>query len=152
LPQVEYRRDAEGFIIPPIPQKLQAADSPALLDADNPRALDALAAEHGDPTDQAAGTETPPEDSGRGRVGRRSQPRMLEIDREWEEDEQELEEQISEIINDPHSLEHARAFSTAEQRARIHMEWANSLNPPRQVSTDATVGEDEFADDPEVEN
>lgn len=147
LPQIEYRRDDDGFIIPPLPPKDQPID-PNLADPDAPEALDALAAEHGE-NGVAPSVETPPT-AGPGRGRRR--PPLLNIDEEWEEDEDDLEQQISEIIGDPHSHEHARAFSTAEQRARVHAMWALSLQPQRVVSMEEIVRDDEFNGDPEVEN
>lgn len=158
LPPVEYRRDADGFIIPPLPPKDVPVD-PALLDPEAPESLDSLARDFGDAPNDGAGSSrgvaSTTVENGRGTAkgpsrGRRAP--VLNIDQDWEQDEEELEQHISEIINDPHSLEHAKVFSTAEQRARVHAMWARSLQPQRVVSMDAIVGEDEFVGDPEVEN
>jgi transcription factor IIIB 90 kDa subunit len=151
LPPVEYRRDADGFIIPPLPPKPNGTDLP-LLEADSTEALNALAREHGDlivdEEDLAAPNR---DDSPAGNQGK--QPAAaLQVDDEWENDEVELETEISEIMNDPETLEHAKAFSTAEQRAHIHTMWALQQRPLKHISMAQEVGEDEFADDPEVQN
>ncbi|TRX98815.1 hypothetical protein FHL15_000157 [Xylaria flabelliformis] len=75
----------------------------------------------------------------------------LKFDEEWERDEAELENQINEVINDPHSSAHSKALATAAHLAHIKAEWARSLLPQRQLKMDEVIGEDEFADDPEVQ-
>ncbi|KAL1899048.1 transcription factor TFIIIB subunit brf1 [Ceratocystis pirilliformis] len=74
----------------------------------------------------------------------------IPLDPEWEADELDLEAQISEIFNDPHTTEHAKAFETAQKRAQQHSQWALSQEPKKEVSMAAEVCEDEFANDPEV--
>lgn len=78
------------------------------------------------------------------------------VDKEWQEDEQdleeEIEEEISEMIADPNTSEHARAFATAEMRARVHAMVAKSNAPAVVVPDSIEVEEGEFADDPEVTN
>ncbi|KAI1436110.1 hypothetical protein GGR50DRAFT_256326 [Xylaria sp. CBS 124048] len=74
----------------------------------------------------------------------------LKFDEEWERDEAELENQINEVINDPHSSAHSKALATAAHLAHIKAEWARSLLPARKLNMDEIIGEDEFADDPEV--
>lgn len=74
------------------------------------------------------------------------------VDKEWEEDEEEIEDEISEMIADPHTAEHARAFATAEQRARVHAMVALSNAPVVDVRDGEEVEEEEFKDDPEVAN
>ncbi|KAI0970052.1 hypothetical protein F4678DRAFT_146058 [Xylaria arbuscula] len=75
----------------------------------------------------------------------------LKFDEEWERDEAELENQINEVINDPHSSEHSKALATAAHLAHIKAEWARSLLPQQELKMDEIIGEDEFADDPEVQ-
>ncbi|KAH8162943.1 hypothetical protein CIB48_g5305 [Xylaria polymorpha] len=75
----------------------------------------------------------------------------LKFDEEWERDEAELENQINEVINDPHSSAHSKALATAAHLAHIKAEWARSQLPQRQLKMDEIIGEDEFADDPEVQ-
>ncbi|KAI1308122.1 hypothetical protein F5Y03DRAFT_351317 [Xylaria venustula] len=75
----------------------------------------------------------------------------LKFDEEWERDEAELENQINEVINDPHSSEHSKALATAAHLAHIKAEWARSLLPPQELKMDEIIGEDEFVDDPEVQ-
>lgn len=78
------------------------------------------------------------------------------VNREWQEDEQdleeEIEEEISEMIADPNTSEHARAFATAEMRARVHAMVAKFNAPAVVVPDSIEVEEGEFADDPEVTN
>ncbi|WYZ35316.1 hypothetical protein EsH8_I_001592 [Colletotrichum jinshuiense] len=148
-PVVEYRRDKDGYIIPPLPSKI-AQDEPALRDANSNQHLEGLAEEFGDAEKQNE-EESSSQSEEAGRKGRPAKP-QLPINDEWEEDEAEMEEQISEIMNDPETYEHAKAFSNAEQRARIHSIWALQQQPNKAVSMAPEVGEDEFADDPEVLN
>ncbi|KAF9873629.1 Brf1-like TBP-binding domain-containing protein [Colletotrichum karsti] len=146
-PTVEYRRDKDGFIIPPVPSKIQK-DEPALRDANSTQHLETLAEEFGDAENTNEESSQP--DSAAKTV-RQAKP-QLPINEEWEEDEAEMEEEISEIMNDPETYAHAKAFSNAEQRARIHSVWALQQQPDKAVSMAPEVGEDEFADDPEVLN
>lgn len=145
-PTVTYRRDADGFIIPPHPSQIQQ-DEPGKAEDDETvtESLEKLAHEYGDEIDQEL-------DSAAGPSGRGRRDPQLPINDAWEQDEDELEGQIEEIFNDPMTYEHAMAYSTAEQRARIHSDWALKQNPQKEVSMEAEVKEDEFADDPEVTN
>ncbi|KAI3331624.1 hypothetical protein HD806DRAFT_477909 [Xylariaceae sp. AK1471] len=88
---------------------------------------------------------------GRRRNGQESEEERLKFDEEWERDEAELETQINEVINDPHSSAHSKALATAAHLAHIKAEWARSLLPPRVLKMDEIIAEDEFADDPEVQ-
>ncbi|KAH7127470.1 hypothetical protein EDB81DRAFT_143041 [Dactylonectria macrodidyma] len=156
-PAVEYRRDDDGFIIPPLPS--QIAENPSLVnrlnanaeegegEENNVETLDTLVEEFGDALD-----ETEQESSGQNGKGKKSDKPQLPINEEWEQDEQELEGVIEEIFNDPLTYEHAMAYSTAEQRAQIHTVWALQQRPQKEVSMSADVTEDEFADDLEVLN
>jgi transcription factor IIIB subunit 2 len=163
-PVYEYRRDDDGFIIPPLPSKI--AKDPSLVSRLNENAqgeendneeeeeeedhvvrLDSLVEEFGDALDEEA-TE---EGSREAHIRKGDKP-QLPINEEWEQDEQELEGVIEEIFNDPLTYEHAMAYTTAEQRARIHTVWALQQRPQKEVSMSADVTEDEFADDPEVKN
>ncbi|KAG5799544.1 hypothetical protein H9Q69_001382 [Fusarium xylarioides] len=158
-PVVEYRRDDDGFIIPPIPSKIakdpslvnrlneNAEDEEAEGEDANVQTLDGLVQEFGDAMDEELAENGTQETSQR----KGSKP-QLPINEEWEQDEQELEGVIEEIFNDPLTYEHAMAYTTAEQRARIHTVWALQQRPQKEVSMSADVTEDEFADDPEVNN
>ncbi|KAI0871679.1 hypothetical protein GGS24DRAFT_52118 [Hypoxylon argillaceum] len=88
---------------------------------------------------------------GRRRNKQESEEERLKFDEEWERDEAELENQINEVINDPHSSAHSKALATAAHLAHIKAEWARSLLPQREMKMDEIIGEDEFADDPEVQ-
>lgn len=158
-PAVEYRRDDDGFIIPPLPS--QIAKDPSLVNKLNANGADEeeedgepteknlkdLAQEFGDALDEE--DEQSSNQQGGNRRGGKSQ---LPINEAWEQDEEELEGVINEIFNDPLTYEHAMAYSNAEQRARIHTVWALQQRPQKEVSMSADVTEDEFADDPEVLN
>jgi transcription factor IIIB 90 kDa subunit len=127
LPQVEYLRDEEGFIIPPPPRSRTIPIDPSLLaeDSDDPRALDALAAEHGE------------------RI-------PLRINADAELEALTIEDEVSEMINDPNTAEHARAFATAEQRVLLHIARLDAIRPPKNVPMTASIDDSEFGDDPEV--
>ncbi|KAK3181877.1 transcription factor TFIIIB subunit brf1 [Lecanicillium sp. MT-2017a] len=150
-PQIEFRRDADGFIIPPHPSQIPK-DAPAVAVEDEDTAVDddgleKLANEFGDALDEVA-----EEDEGAGAARKGKKKAELPINEEWEQDEQDLEGQIEEIFNDPLTYEHALAYSNAEQRARIHSHWALQQRPQKEISMSVDIGEDEFADDPEVRN
>lgn len=160
-PVIKFRRDADGFIIPPLPTQIPV-DMPAIRGiGDNVDAqhddeasaddLEKLAHEFGDAIDEELDQQEGQQE-GSARKGKQSAKPQLPINEEWEEDEAELEGQIEEIFNDPLTYEHALAYSNAEQRARIHSHWALKQRPIKAVSMAADVTEDEFADDPEVIN
>ncbi|KAF4441066.1 hypothetical protein F53441_12148 [Fusarium austroafricanum] len=163
-PVVEYRRDDDGFIIPHLPSKI--AKDPSLVnklienaedegnegEENNVQTLDNLVEQFGDVYDEEEAEEEPAKDGAQGSNKRKADKPQLPINEEWEQDEQELEGVIEEIFNDPLTYEHAMAYTTAEQRARIHTVWALQQHPQKEVSMSADVTEDEFADDPEVNN
>ncbi|KAI0850657.1 hypothetical protein F5Y00DRAFT_232865 [Daldinia vernicosa] len=144
----------------PAPRKSADRDVVEGLAAENPEddnAVDGLAATYGASDGQLEGEaqdeEEAPAQSGTRRRGRKkgaSEP-SLTFDDEWERDEAVLEQQINEVINDPHSDEHGKALATAAHLAHIKAEWARSLLPQRATNMDEIIGEDEFADDPEVQ-
>ena len=146
-PGIKFRRDEDGFIIPPLPSQIPKEDENRGANFDKPTEdnLERLVEEFGDEMDQETEGVDAPSTNGKGKA-------QLPINDEWEQDEQDLEGQIEEIFNDPLTREHAMVYSNAEQRARIHAHWARSQNPQKEVSMDADIGEDEFADDPEVVN
>ena len=161
-PVVEYRRDDDGFIIPPLPSKI--AKDPSLVskltenaeaeegdeneEENNVQTLDTLVEEFGDALEEEMAEDAASQNTNT----RKGDKPQLPINEEWEQDEQELEGVIEEIFNDPLTYEHAMAYTTAEQRARIHTVWALQQRPQKEVSMSADVTEDEFADDPEVNN
>lgn len=155
-PAIKFRRDADGFIIPPLPSQIPQ-NMPSLRinaqgeeDTEPVDALEKLAHEFGDAIDdELDGGEEGEQPSNKGKD--RAKP-QLPINDEWEEDERELEGQIEEIFNDPLTYEHALAYSNAEQRATIHTHWALKQKPSKVVSMAEDVTEDEFADDLEVIN
>ncbi|KAE8452265.1 hypothetical protein EG329_000965 [Mollisiaceae sp. DMI_Dod_QoI] len=78
--------------------------------------------------------------------------RPIQVNEAWSSIEQELEAEISEMINDPNTIDHAQRYALAKRRAAAHMIVAAKNNPPKEVSMDVHIGEDEFKDDPEVAN
>ncbi len=177
-PSGMVRRDADGFAVPSLQApKEKAVDNsdpkdnsmidPALLaaekDAQDAEAerieLDTLAADFGgvQKAPEAVMMPTPPMTqepyASPSEIARVEKAKIAAVvDREWEEDEEEIEDEISEMIADPNTAEHAKAFATAEQRARVRamVELAKAPNAP--VPMHAEVEEGEFADDPEVAN
>ncbi|ATY65717.1 Transcription factor [Cordyceps militaris] len=149
-PQLTFRRDADGFIIPPHPSQIPK-DMPAIPVREEPAEgdedLQKLASEFGDALDE----EMEQDETGASGKGKKKKG-QLPINDEWEQDEQDLEGQIEEIFNDPLTYEHALAYSNAEQRARIHSSWALQQRPLKEVSMSVDIDEDEFANDPEVRN
>ncbi|OAQ59234.1 transcription factor TFIIB [Pochonia chlamydosporia 170] len=156
-PAIKFRRDADGFIIPPLPSQIPQ-NMPNLRtnddhedqgDGETTENLEKLAHEFGDAIDDELDQDGGRQASDKGKGHAKQQ---LPINDEWEEDERELEGQIEEMFNDPLTYEHALAYSNAEQRAIIHSHWALQQRPSKIVSMAADVTEDEFADDPEVIN
>ncbi|KAI0139905.1 hypothetical protein F4776DRAFT_653833 [Hypoxylon sp. NC0597] len=168
LPRAFDTTEGRELVVPFDPEKLPApaprksADRDVVegLNAENPEGDDAvneLAAVYGSEAqaddDQELEDEDLQEQPGTRRRGRKKgsdQPR-LNFNEEWERDEAVLEQQINEVINDPHSDEHGKALATAAHLAHIKAEWARSLLPTRELKMDEIIGEDEFADDPEVQ-
>ncbi|RDW70395.1 hypothetical protein BP5796_08792 [Coleophoma crateriformis] len=77
-----------------------------------------------------------------------SNGKSLQVPEAWLHDENELENQISEMINDPNTKEHAAEYARAAKKVTTHMLMVSS----KPVNMDVHIGEDEFADDPEVKN
>ncbi|KAI0485330.1 hypothetical protein GGR56DRAFT_69622 [Xylariaceae sp. FL0804] len=130
------------------------------LSAENPTsdtAVEELAETYGDGNgdgeDEGEGEEGPSTNPTpkRRRRGRQPAEPLISFDDEWERDEAELEHQINEVINDPHSDAHSKVLATAAHLAHIKAEWARSLLPARELKMDEVIGEDEFANDPEVQ-
>ncbi|KAI1133142.1 hypothetical protein F5Y10DRAFT_130107 [Nemania abortiva] len=147
----------------PQPAPKRAKDVVEGLNAEDPtsnQAIDELVeiygsaeVSNGDESNEVNEEEESGEQSkkGRRRNKQESEEEHLKFDEEWERDEAELENQINEVINDPHSSAHSKALATAAHRAHIKAEWARSQLPQRELKMDEIIGEDEFADDPEVQ-
>ena len=180
LPAVETRFDADGFAIPAQPVPAQPVNVPQsqsefedLVDemAENPtnESLAKLVEKFGDVDACEEGAED--NESGspnrsiastpkRGRP-RNSKESEVRVPREWEEDEERIQNDILELISDPKNSEmvfdpntkhHAALFSIAEKRSLKHIADFEKANPPKQISDSQTILEDEFANDPEVQN
>lgn len=125
------------------------------LNAEDPEAdaaVDELAHTYGEVAAEEEEALEPQPGSRRGRKKRlEEEGPTLTFDEQWEKDEDELEKQISEIIHDPHTEKHRKAYASAAFRAKVTAMWARSLLPQKEVKMDEIVGEDEFADDPEVQ-
>jgi len=153
-PSGEVRRDADGFAVPPLPPPKQIPIDPALLEnTDNEESLESLAAEYGGVAPEANMVSPPSTDAASSSSKSNGKSKAHEIvDQEWEEDEEEIEDEISEMIADPHTIEHAKAFATAEQRARVYAMLEYAKGPQVNIPMTQEVEESEFADDPEVNN
>ena len=178
LPTVEARFDADGFAIPAQPIPAQPADVSQpqtefedLVDetAENPtnESLAKLVqrfgdedtpGEDGDDVSSPATSTTALPKPGRPRAPKESD---FIVPEEWERDEQRIHDDILELISDPKNSEmvfdpntphHARLFSIAEKRSLKHIADFEKTNPRKQISDSQTILEDEFANDPEVQN
>lgn len=152
-PSGEVRRDADGFAVPPPPPPKQIPIDPALLEnTDNEESLNSLVAEYGGVAPEA-NMVSPESDVTTSPSKAIAKAKAHEIvDQEWEEDEEEIEDEISEMIADPHTIAHAKAFATAEQRARVYAMLEYAKGPQVAISMTQEVEESEFANDPEVNN
>ncbi|KAI9644991.1 transcription factor TFIIIB subunit brf1 [Ciborinia camelliae] len=160
----EVRRDADGFAIPAIPASQDQNIDPQLLDEaiadESGTSFNKLVAEFGDaePADAEVDAEVTNEleeaagapKRGPGRPRNDEPP--AEMPAEWLAVEDELEQQITEMVSDPHTQEHAISFAKAQKKAHYHLLLAETLHPQKHVSMDTHIGEDEFADDEEVMN
>ncbi|TGO39814.1 hypothetical protein BHYA_0047g00180 [Botrytis hyacinthi] len=160
VPSGEVRRDADGFAIPAIPTSREENIDPQLLDDaiedESGTSFNKLVAEFGDvePADAEAEKELE-EHAGaptRGPGRPRNDEPPIEMPEEWLAVEDELEQQITEMVSDPHTQEHAISFAIAQKKAHIHLLYAEANHPQKYVSMDTHIGEDEFADDEEVMN
>lgn len=161
LPSVELRRDADGFAIPPQPSRDIPID-PSLVEAEigseTGPTFEQLVSQFGDaldgpPSDDDDEDNSGNEDSATGVSSKRGlDTRPIHVPDEWADEERDLEDQISEMISDPHSQSHAIAYARACKRATKYMNFLRQTFPPKDVSMDAHIGEDEFENDPEVMN
>jgi transcription factor IIIB subunit 2 len=159
LPTVELRRDADGFAIPPqpTPHHHNIPIDPDLIDEaiedESGTSLQRLVEQFGDEVD-GDDEEFIPNSKQRSRRSSRSSTRnhSIHVPDDWENDERNMESEISEMISDPNTVHHALSYAKAKRRAAYHMLIAEANNPQREVSMDLHIGEDEFADDPEVLN
>jgi transcription factor IIIB subunit 2 len=149
------RVDADGFTIPDIPDipidpDLIAASASALSELAESADADAANSDAPGPSKRPRrdqDTTLPP-----------AQPSTTNGDADtidddpMEEGERAIESEISELLADPHTLEHAQAYKMASERVAAHLEAARAAGPAVEVSMDPEVREDEFADDPEVRN
>ncbi|CAD6501929.1 BgTH12-02174 [Blumeria graminis f. sp. triticale] len=89
-------------------------------------------------------------------VPKRGRPKTknqaVHVPPEWAATEMTMEEEITEMINDPNTITHATQYAKARRLAAAHVLLAEKANPQKEVSMDVHVGEDEFAQDPEVQN
>lgn len=149
LPSVELRKDADGFVIPQRPGDTPI--DPDLLDKETSSTLEQLAQQFNE-----ASAAFDDDDETTSFPKRRKGPdnRPIFVPQAWEDDELELEGQISEMINDPNTREHAIAYARAVKRTDRYMRFLETMKPPstEPVNMDTHIGPDEFAGDPEVEN
>jgi transcription factor IIIB subunit 2 len=179
-PTIELRKDADGFSIPPLPtpaptatpassataipisEPLDMAEvpiDPELMDARIEKEIGAtfqqLVNQFGDQLQdveiadvEGNSNTTTTEPAKRGR----KPAQELRVSPEWENSERSWETEITEMISDPNTMQHAANYAMAKRRVAAHMLVAQIESPGRQISMDTHIGEDEFADDPEVQN
>ena len=161
LPSVEVRLDADGFAIPPQPNRDIPIDPSLVVEevnGESEASFEQLVSQFGDALD-APPSDDEEDDDEEEREGEESATtpskrgnRPIYVPDEWAEDERDLEDQISEMISDPGTEEHAKAYAQACKRANKYMKFLRHTNPPKKINMDANIGEDEFANDPEVMN
>jgi transcription factor IIIB subunit 2 len=152
-PQVELRRDADGFAIPHPPVQPQDIPiDPELIDNQTGTSMDQLAEQYGDKDPHTTEGEEVVDTSGKKK--RRHPDTPIHVGEEWAAAEAELEEQISEMISDPNTNSHVLHYARAKLRAEQHMRSFELSKDPTApiINMDTHIGEDEFADDPEVQN
>jgi transcription factor IIIB subunit 2 len=180
---VELRRDADGFAIPPPrvppqetpidpalfdsqPANSQAVDPqptdsqstnsrPAdfqptdslLIDSQSGLTIEQLVDAFGDDLDDPGREDIPTP------VKEGHQNQEYFVTEEWDADERAIEEQVSEIISDPNTQEHALAYERAQKRTDAHMAWIASRNlHAKPIPDTEEIDEEEFDNDPEVQN
>ncbi|KAK2626929.1 hypothetical protein QTJ16_004104 [Diplocarpon rosae] len=169
---VELRRDADGFIIPPQPvQSYDIPIDPSLIDSQiadqTETSLELLNQTYNeDQTDEIDDAAVVPVTAG-GTIqpGLRKGAKPIFIPEAWSAIEREMEDQINEMISDPRTEEqidemisdpntplHRASYAEAAERAAGHMRAAEASRTSKEISMDEEIGEDEFADDPEVQN
>ncbi|KAK0104826.1 transcription factor TFIIIB subunit brf1, variant 2 [Cadophora gregata] len=161
-PAVELRRDADGFVIPPQPtQSHNIPIDPELIESaieeQSGTTLERLnesfndtvvpAEEEEDDIDAEIAAVLASNPLKRKRV----QKEIL-VPEPWQSVESQMEREIGEIVSDPHSLEHAEQYAQAQVNVAAYMSAAEEINPAKEISMDAYIDENEFADDPEVAN
>jgi len=143
--QGQGRRDAEGFAIPAIPI------DPALL-AVTAEALSELQASPSGtpkPTPSSVNTDEPSPKRPRGRPpGSKKKPPPPQTAADLRQ-ESEIESDISRWLNDPSTREHADAHSKSLEHAKT-VAFIERLD--RNIPDTEDIPEEEFADDPEVNN
>ncbi|TVY60649.1 Transcription factor IIIB 60 kDa subunit, partial [Lachnellula suecica] len=166
IPTVELRRDADGFAIPPLPAQSASLRSqrpdipidPDLVDdiiedqagTSFQKLVDQFGQEEGAHVNTESGTGSGTSSSS-GRKGPDNRP--IHVPKDWARAEDQLEEQMTEMVSDPTTLDHAIAYAEAEKRVARHMAVAMITQKALPFDENATIiADDEFADDPEVQN
>jgi len=161
------RRDADGFAIPAHPTQSQSQNSvidPSLTGivnvdddtVDDEGLLAAAYASFGDlPAENDNIGDDTPDDIPGGRTphdnhGLDKRFRQIHVPEEWARDEDELIDQITEMVYDPSTTDHALAYARAERRVEAIVRLQDDYRPEGEVSDDRHIGEDEFANDWEV--
>jgi transcription factor IIIB subunit 2 len=178
LPTVELRRDADGFAIPPQPLRHQSeSEFTDIVDeaAENPTndALQKIAekfigtegnvAISDDEGDDDGGSSTTSTTTApkRDRRRKRRDDREIVVPAAWSEEEAQLAEtmreiladpKMAEMVSDPNTHHHRLLYDMAEKKTKQHMAEFEKSNPSKNIRDDEDILEDEFADDPEVQN
>ncbi|EKD13121.1 uncharacterized protein L3040_002921 [Drepanopeziza brunnea f. sp. 'multigermtubi'] len=145
----EVRRDAEGFVIPPLPvQSHDRLIDPELIESQiadkTETTLEQLALL--DEEAAAAAAEASHEASSKSGVivpGLRSNSKSIYVPDNWSASEQEMEDQISEMISDPDAVARAEeAVRDHEEKMRLAGRRPN-VDPDANACRDATPSRDE---------
>ncbi len=163
-PAATLRRDADGFAIPDIPI------DPALLTASEPAQTNlgqgnesSSASVTAQPTAGNQGRDVPESSkSGPKKRGRPPKSPSDQSNKRQKVDppaltpqdllvEEELENEIERIITDPDTLANVEdtVFQASHARSKL---LADKIRGPSDIPSGEEIGEDEFADDPEVAN
>jgi transcription factor IIIB 90 kDa subunit len=178
LPTVELRRDADGFAIPPQPVRPQSESEFAdIIDetAENPTddALQKIAekflptegnvstSDNEDDEDGGSSTTSTTTTPKRDRQRKRRVHREIAVPAAWSDEENQIADMIrehltdpklAELVSDPNTKYHKLLYDMAEKKTQQHMADFEKENPSKNIRDDEEILEDEFANDPEVQN
>jgi transcription factor IIIB subunit 2 len=152
---VELRRDADGFVIPqqPVPAPTDSVDEvlttikekvPVEFVQELGSQISGLLGEIDD-DDDTASTSSKPD-----RSTKRKQD--VHFPSGFGEDKPRVQGLVSEVMFDPNTQAHADAFEKAQARSSELVKILTKGKSPADIPDDHIVGEDEFANDKEVEN
>ena len=178
VPTVELRRDAEGYVIPAAPAKppsreprrsefehlveetMENTTGEALESLVQEFEKEALTREEEEDDDDVASSNGSTTSTAK-RGGRRGGNQEVIVPEAWAQDEERLQREIQDIVSDPKTTQmlsdpntqhHAALYAMAEKRAKVHMDKYQESRSSKEISDDQDIVEEEFANDPEVQN